>query len=37
MTRYTEFIRANVNKTEKEQLAPFMEKFKNPLNIINHN
>ena len=27
MTRYTEFIRANANKTEKEQLVSLMEKF----------
>ena len=27
MTRYTESIRANVNKTEKEQLVSLMEKF----------
>lgn len=27
MTRYTESIRANANKTEKEQLVSLMEKF----------
>ena len=27
MTRYTEAIRANANKTEKEQLTSLMEKF----------
>lgn len=27
MTRYTESIRANANKTEKEQLTSLMEKF----------
>ena len=27
MIRYTESIRANVNKTEKEQLTSLMEKF----------
>ena len=27
MTRYTEYIRANANKTEKEQLVSLMEKF----------
>ena len=27
MTRYTESIRANANKTEKEQLISIMEKF----------
>lgn len=27
MTRYTESIRANVNKTDKEQLVSLMEKF----------
>ena len=27
MTRYTESIKANANKTEKEQLVSLMEKF----------
>ena len=27
MTRYTESIRANANKTEKEQLVSLLEKF----------